>query len=67
MLVQSHFIASMFSPQSPCIAIPFIMRCNLTQMTLLFALENAMKWCKLGGDLMQMAAFLYVRLACNLF
>ncbi|EFB31642.1 hypothetical protein HMPREF0971_01920 [Segatella oris F0302] len=56
----------MLPRQSPCIAIPFIMHCNLTQMTLLFASENTMKWCKLGGDLMQMAAFLYVRLACNL-
>ena len=67
MLVQSHFTASMLPHQSLCIAIPFIMRCNLTQIALLFALENAMKWCKLGSDLMQMAAFLYMRLACNLF
>ena len=43
------------------------MRCNLTQITVLFASEYAMKWCKLGGDLMQMTAFIYVRLACNLF
>ena len=67
MLVQSHFIASMLPRQSPCIAIPFIIRCNLTQMTLLFASDNAMTWYKVGGDLMQMAAFLYVRLAYNLF
>ena len=53
--------------QASWCVIPFIMRCNLTQMALLFASENAMKWCKLGGDLMQMATFLYVRLAYNLF
>ena len=61
MLVQSHFIASMLPRQSPCIAIPFIMRCNLTQITVLFASEHTMKWCKLEGDLMQIAAFPYVR------
>ena len=61
MLVQSHFIASMLPRQSPCIAIPFIMRCNLTQITVLFASEYAMKWCKLEGDLMQIAVFSYVR------
>lgn len=61
MLVQSHFIASMLPRQSPCTAIPFIMRCNLTQITVLFASEYTMKWYKLGGDLMQIVAFLYVR------
>ena len=43
MLVQSHFIASMLPHQSPCIAIPFIMRCNLTQMALQLILENEEK------------------------
>ena len=43
------------------------MRCNLTQITVLFASEYAMKWCKLEGDLMQIAAFSYVRLAYDLF
>ncbi len=37
------------------------MRCNLTQITVLFASEYTMKWYKLGGDLMQIVAFLYVR------
>lgn len=27
------------------------MRCNLTQITVLFASEYTMKWCKLEGDL----------------
>ena len=43
------------------------MRCNLTQITVLFASEYTMKWCKSRGDLMQIAAFPYVRLACDLF
>lgn len=43
------------------------MRCNLMQITVLFASEHTMKWCKLEGDLMQIAAFFYVRLACDLF
>lgn len=37
------------------------MCCNLTQITVLFASEYAMKWCKLGGDLMQIVAFPNVR------
>lgn len=43
------------------------MCCNLTQITVLFASEYAMKWCKLEGDLMQIVAFPYVRLAYDLF
>lgn len=43
------------------------MCCNLTQITVLFVSEYTMKWCKLEGDLMQMAAFSQVRLACDLF
>ena len=53
--------------QASWCVIPFIMRCNLTQITVLFASEYAMKWCKLEGDLMQIAAFSHVRLACDLF
>ena len=46
-LVWGHFMASILSSLSSWIVIPFIMRCNLTQITVLFASEYTMKWCKL--------------------
>lgn len=59
-------ISIIFRFQCSLSAIPFVLHCNLMQITWLFESKHETNWCKLWRNLMQIAWFFSVISFCNL-